>query len=87
MASQTDGTPRSYLGWQQEKVAFIFGLSAQRALALGVAVLAAIWPLAVARPADRAVCWPATIRGLLMIVLAGRGGSYGSSPWFRHVRA
>ena len=74
MPSQPDLRPRSYLGWQQEKVAFIFGLSGQRALALGVAVLAAIWPLAVARPADGAVCWPAAVllTGLALARIGGR---------------
>ena len=74
MPSQPDARPRSYLGWQQEKVAFIFGLSGQRALALGAAVLAAIWPLAVARPADAAVCWPAAVvlAGLALARIGGR---------------
>jgi hypothetical protein len=74
VSSQPDSGPRSYIGWQQEKVAFIFGLSAQRALALGLAVLAAVWPLAVARPADGAVCWPAAVilTGLALARIGGR---------------
>jgi hypothetical protein len=73
MPSQPDTGPRSYIGWQQEKVAFIFGLSGQRAFALAAAVLAAIWPLAVSRPADGAVCWPAAVL-LAVLALARIGG-------------
>lgn len=70
---QENVRPRSYTGWQQEKVAFIFGLSAQRALALAGAVLAAIWPLATGRLADGTVCWPAATT-LAVLALARIGG-------------
>ena len=49
---------RTYIGWQQEKVAFIFGLSGQRVLTMAAALLAAILPIAASRPADGAVTWP-----------------------------
>jgi hypothetical protein len=66
--------PRSYGGWQQEKVAFIFGLSAQRALALAAGVLAAIWPLATGQLSEAVVCWPAAmiLAGAALARIAGR---------------
>ncbi|HEY1914358.1 MAG TPA: SCO6880 family protein [Streptosporangiaceae bacterium] len=48
----------TYFGWQQDRVAFLFGLSGQRATLIAVAVLAAIWPLAVARLAEGLLFWP-----------------------------
>src|SRR5581483_5707167 len=43
-----DGTSRArtYIGWQPEKVAFMFGLSGRRAALLVAAVLTGVWPLA-----------------------------------------
>jgi hypothetical protein len=52
---------RSYGGWQQEKVAFIFGLSGRRAVMVAAAVLAAIMPVATVRISAAAVFWPAAI--------------------------
>jgi hypothetical protein len=71
--NQQNFRPRSYEGWQQEKVAFIFGLSAQRALALAAAVLAAIWPLAAGRLSDAVVCWPPAV-ALATVALARIAG-------------
>jgi len=76
---EQSGPDRTYYGWQQEKVAFIFGMSGQRALALGAAVLAAIWPLAAARPADGAVCWPAAV--VLATVAFARIGGRTVDEW------
>jgi hypothetical protein len=75
MTSQRDGSrARAYFGWQQEKVAFVFGMSGQRAAMAGAAVLAAVWPLAVSRPAEGAVCWPAAVilAGLAFARIGGR---------------
>ncbi|MEV6527122.1 SCO6880 family protein [Longispora sp. NPDC051575] len=65
---------RTYFGWQQDKVAFLFGLSAQRAVMLGGAVLIAVWPLAVSKIALGALCWPlaAILAGLVFLRLGGR---------------
>ena len=52
---------RTYTGWQQEKVAFLFGLSGQRAVTMAAAVLAAILPIAAARPAEGVVTWPIAV--------------------------
>jgi hypothetical protein len=49
---------RTYSGWQQEKVAFIFGLSTQRAATMAAAVLALILPIAASRPAEGLITWP-----------------------------
>lgn len=51
----TEPTPRTYIGWQQEKVAFLFGLSGQRAAMIAAAVLAAHcgWSATPASPGTR----------------------------------
>lgn len=49
---------RTYFGWQQDKVNFLFGLTAQRAIMIGLAALLAIWPLAAARMQLGLLCWP-----------------------------
>ncbi|MFG1878034.1 SCO6880 family protein [Sphaerisporangium sp. NPDC049003] len=70
------GTPssRTYFGWQEEKVAFIFGVSGQRAALLAAGVLSAAWPLAVSDVRKGLVCWP--VAGLLVALafvrIAGR---------------
>jgi len=66
--------PRQYLGWQGEKVAFIFGLSGQRAAFIAAAVLAAIWPIAVSQPAEGLVLWPlaALLAAAAFVRVAGR---------------
>lgn len=65
---------RTYTGWQQEKVAFLFGLSGQRAATIAAAVLAAILPIAASRPAEGLVAWPvAAILAMAAFVrVAGR---------------
>ncbi|MEV6968623.1 SCO6880 family protein [Hamadaea sp. NPDC051192] len=63
---------RTYFGWQQEKVAFLFGLSAQRALMIAASVLFGIWPLAASRMSAAVVCWPvATALGVLAFLRLG----------------
>jgi len=79
MTGQPGSRVRTYLGWQQERVAFIFGLSGQRALALAAAVLAAVWPLAAARPADGLACWPAA--ALLATAALARIGGRTAGEW------
>lgn len=66
--------PRGYSGWQQERVAFIFGLSAQRAVTLAAAVLTAIWPLATGRLSEGVACWPAAaiLASAALARIAGR---------------
>jgi hypothetical protein len=51
-------TSRTYFGWQAEKVNFVFGLSGQRAVMCGAAVLFAIWPLAASDITEGFVTWP-----------------------------
>ncbi|MFJ8628129.1 SCO6880 family protein [Kitasatospora sp. NPDC093550] len=73
MSTQT-APNRTYFGWQQEKVAFLFGLSVQRAAMLGGAVLATIWPFAISYVRAGLVTWPvAFVLFLLAFVrIAGR---------------
>jgi hypothetical protein len=70
----TTGRARTYFGWQPEKVAFLFGMSAQRAFLLVAAVLAAVWPLAVSRIGLAVVTWPvaAVLTGAAFARVAGR---------------
>jgi len=61
MSTEATGRQRTYGGWQQEKVAFLFGLSARRAAMLSGAVLAAITPVGTADIPSAAVFWPAAL--------------------------
>ncbi len=70
---------RAYAGWQQDKVAFLFGLSGQRAAMIAGAVLAAIWPIAVARPAEGALTWPAA--AVLAAAAFVRVGGRSADEW------
>jgi hypothetical protein len=60
MGSQ-EAPDRTYGGWQPEKVAFMFGLSARRAALLGTAILAVLLPVVAARAAQALVYWPAAV--------------------------
>ncbi|MFI5527004.1 SCO6880 family protein [Kitasatospora sp. NPDC051853] len=65
---------RTYFGWQEERVAFLFGLSTQRAAMLGAAVLAGIWPFAISHVRVGLVTWPVAFVLLLLafVRIAGR---------------
>ena len=65
---------RTYFGWQRERVAFLFGMSGQRAGMLVAAALLAVWPLAVSRMGLAILCWPvaAVLAGLVFARLGGR---------------
>lgn len=65
---------RTYFGWQRERVAFLFGMSGQRASLLVVATLIAVWPLTVSRMSLAILCWPVAVvlAGLVFIRLGGR---------------
>jgi hypothetical protein len=66
--------PRTYFGWQTEKVAFILGLTASRSLMLLFAVLLAAWPLGAANFELGLVCWPLAfvVAACAFMRLAGR---------------
>ncbi len=70
---------RTYLGWQQEKVAFLFGLSGQRAAMIAAAVLAVIVPITEARPAEGLVTWP--IAAVLLAAAFLRVGGRTADEW------
>jgi hypothetical protein len=80
-ADQAAHTPasRTYAGWQQEKVAFLFGLSGQRAAMLAGAVLAAIIPITASRPAEGAVTWPVAV--VLVLAAFTRIGGRTADEW------
>ena len=61
MSTEMTGPQRTYGGWQQEKVAFLFGLSAPRAAMLSGAVLAALTPVGLADLPAAVIFWPAAL--------------------------
>src|SRR6266567_1792419 len=67
---------RTYGGWQPERVAFMFGLSARRAAMLGAAILAVLMPVVATRMGEALVSWPvALVLGCAaMIRIQGRTG-------------
>jgi hypothetical protein len=67
---------RSYGGWQQERVAFVFGMTTSRAAMLAAAVLAAIVPVAAVRMSAVIVLWPAALAlaAAALIRVQGRTG-------------
>lgn len=60
MITDTTGS-RTYGGWQQEKVAFMFGLSGRRAAMAAAAVLALVIPVASGKFGEAVVYWPAAV--------------------------
>jgi hypothetical protein len=76
MSSEANDRQRTYSGWQQEKVAFLFGLSARRAAMLCGAVLAAITPLGTSNLKSALVFWPVGIAlaAAALIRVNGRTG-------------
>jgi hypothetical protein len=78
--STTEQTrPRTYFGWQQERVAFMYGLSGQRCLMLGGAALLAVWPLLVSHLRTGLVTWP--IAALLAVLAFLRLGGRTVDEW------
>jgi hypothetical protein len=61
MITDTPGRQRTYGGWQQERVAFLFGLSAARAAMLSAAVLTGITPVGTSDMSSAFVFWPIAI--------------------------
>ncbi len=74
IGGQASTSARVYRGWQIEKINFMFGLSTQRALMLGAAVLIAALPIAVSNVSGVVVAWPvAVVLALLVFIrIAGR---------------
>ena len=71
--------PRTYFGWQSEKVNFLFGLTGRRATMIGAAAVIAIWPMAMSRIELAAVCWP--IAAVLVTVSVVRINGRTSDEW------
>src|SRR4051794_10777869 len=67
---------RTWFGWQPETVAFFFGMSGRRTALLAVAVLTAIWPLAVSQWNLAVLTWPvaAACAAFGLVRVAGRTG-------------
>lgn len=64
MTTQTAGEqhrPRTYFGWQAERVAFMYGMSGRRFTMLGAAVLLTIWPLAISNLRTGIITWPIAV--------------------------
>src|SRR5580692_1526130 len=76
MSAEMTEPQRTYGGWQQEKVAFLFGLSAPQAAMLSAAVLAAITPVGMADMPAAAIFWPAAVvlAAAALIRVGGRTG-------------
>ena len=66
--------PRTYFGWQAERVEFMFGLSMQRTLLIAAALVLALWPVFSASLGSGVVAWPlaAVLGGSAMVRVAGR---------------
>jgi hypothetical protein len=78
-ATHREKGARTYLGWQQERVAFLFGLSGQRVAMLAAAVLAGAWPVSTASMASAAVAWP--VAGVLVVLAFLRLGGRTVDEW------
>ncbi|MFF5230273.1 SCO6880 family protein [Dactylosporangium sp. NPDC000521] len=64
--------PRTYFGWQQEQVAFLYGMSGHRFALVAVAILAAVWPLAASNLQAGIITWPvAAVLGVLAFLRVG----------------
>jgi hypothetical protein len=76
MSTDAPGRQRTYGGWQEDKVAFLFGLSGRRAAMLAGAVVAAVTPLATSDMRSALVFWPAAVilAGTALIRVAGGTG-------------
>jgi Putative type VII ESX secretion system translocon, EccE len=61
MSPESPARQRTYAGWQQEKVAALYGLSAPRAAMLSAAALSVIAPLGILGLRSGLVLWPAAI--------------------------
>ncbi|WP_199034683.1 SCO6880 family protein [Glycomyces salinus] len=75
--------PRTYFGWQTEKVNFLFGLTASRTLMLVAAALLAAWPVGVGDVGLGLVCWPvALLLGVCAFIrFAGRTADEWIAAW------
>src|SRR5580693_4789469 len=87
MSTEPIGRHRTYGGWQREKVAFLFGLSAAQAVLLCCAVLAAITPLAVTDMRAAALLWPAAavLATAALVRVAGRTGDEWAAGLVSHL--
>lgn len=60
-SNSPDSPIRTYFGWQPERVAFLFGLSGPRALMIGIAVMAGVWPVSASNMGLAVICWPIAV--------------------------
>jgi hypothetical protein len=63
----------TYGGWQAEKVAFIFGLSARRAALIAAAIMAILLPVITTRIGEALVLWPAGIAAACVATIRVQG--------------
>lgn len=72
LSAEERSRPRSYFGWQQDKVAFMYGMSGQRFAMLAVAVLLGVWPLTISSLHTGMITWPvAVVLAVLAFVRVG----------------
>ncbi|GIE86830.1 SCO6880 family protein [Actinoplanes regularis] len=67
MSSATRDRPRTYFGWQHDKVNFLYSLSGQRFAMLTAAILLVAWPLAMANMRMALILGPI---GVVLAILA-----------------
>lgn len=79
MTPTTNNEARTFGGWQQEKVAFIFGLSGRRAALAAAAILALLIPITEGRMSEAIVFWPAAL--VLAAVATVRFGGRTVDEW------
>lgn len=77
--SSEQSRPRTYFGWQQEKVAFLYGMSGQRFGMVAIAVLLAVWPVAMSNLRTGIVTWP--IAAVLAVLAFLRVGGRTVDEW------
>ena len=75
--------PRSYFGWQRDKVAFMYGMSGQRFAVLAAAVLLGVWPLTMASMHAAIILWP--IAAVLAVLAFLRVGGRTVDEWLTAV--
>lgn len=83
MSTTQQSRPRTYFGWQAERVAFLYGMSGQRFAMLGAAVLSAVWPLAMSNLSAGVVTWPAAV--VLAVLAFLRVGGRTVDEWLTAV--
>jgi hypothetical protein len=83
MSNRDQAQPRTYFGWQSEKVHFLFGLTISRTVMVISGALLAVWPLSISDPELGLVCWPiaAVLVACAFLRFAGRTADEWAAAW------